>query len=184
MERSKKEQVIEELHKKLEQASAAILTDYKGLTVAEITSLRDSLAVGKGRVSGGKEHLDAPCLQADRTYRCSSPCSTAPALLRSRSATRPFRPRSSKNSQEQRKAEAEGRSARKPADRSPIRFWPWPICRPKKNFLPRCWERSMPCPPVLSRFLVEFRELLSVCWPLSSAREKNRLLLKKNRGGF
>ena len=55
---------------------------------------------------------------------------------------------------------------------------------PKKNFLPRCWERSMPCPPVLSRFSVEFRELLSVCWPLSSAREKNRLLLKKNRGGF
>lgn len=45
MERSKKELIIAELHKKLGSASAAILTDYKGLTVAEITSLRDSLAV-------------------------------------------------------------------------------------------------------------------------------------------
>ena len=47
MDRSKKETVIEELHKKLGRASAAILTDYKGLTVAEITSLRDSLATEK-----------------------------------------------------------------------------------------------------------------------------------------
>ena len=47
MERSKKELIIAELHKKLGSASAAILTDYKGLTVAEITSLRDSLAVEK-----------------------------------------------------------------------------------------------------------------------------------------
>jgi large subunit ribosomal protein L10 len=45
LERSKKELIIAELHKKLGSASAAILTDYKGLTVAEITSLRDSLAV-------------------------------------------------------------------------------------------------------------------------------------------
>ena len=47
MDRSKKEQVIEELHKKLGRASAAILTDYKGLTVAEITGLRDLLAAEK-----------------------------------------------------------------------------------------------------------------------------------------
>ena len=47
MDRSKKETVIEELHNKLGRASAAILTDYKGLTVAEITSLRDSLASEK-----------------------------------------------------------------------------------------------------------------------------------------
>jgi len=47
LERSKKEQVIAELHNKLGRASAAILTDYKGLTVAEITSLRDSLATEK-----------------------------------------------------------------------------------------------------------------------------------------
>jgi large subunit ribosomal protein L10 len=45
LERSRKEQIIAELHQKLGRASAAILTDYKGLTVAEITSLRDSLAV-------------------------------------------------------------------------------------------------------------------------------------------
>jgi len=47
LERSKKEQVVAELHDKLGRASAAILTDYKGLSVAEITSLRDSLAVEK-----------------------------------------------------------------------------------------------------------------------------------------
>jgi len=45
LEHSKKEQIVAELHQKLGKASAAILTDYKGLTVAEITSLRDSLAV-------------------------------------------------------------------------------------------------------------------------------------------
>ena len=47
MDRSKKEQVIEELREKLGRASAAILTDYKGLTVAEISGLRDSLAAEK-----------------------------------------------------------------------------------------------------------------------------------------
>jgi large subunit ribosomal protein L10 len=47
LERSKKEKIIAELHKKLGRASAAILTDFKGLTVAQITSLRDSLAVEK-----------------------------------------------------------------------------------------------------------------------------------------
>jgi large subunit ribosomal protein L10 len=47
LERSKKEQIIAELHKKLDCASAAILTDYKGLTVAEITSLRVALAEEK-----------------------------------------------------------------------------------------------------------------------------------------
>lgn len=47
MDRSRKEQVIEELREKLGRASATILTDYKGLTVAEITGLRDSLAAEK-----------------------------------------------------------------------------------------------------------------------------------------
>ncbi len=67
MDRSKKEQVIEELREKLGRASAAILTDYKGLTVAEITGLRDSLAAEKDRLSGCKEHPDASGLQADGT---------------------------------------------------------------------------------------------------------------------
>jgi large subunit ribosomal protein L10 len=47
LDRSKKEQVIEELRDKLGRASAAILTDYKGLSVAELTVLRDSLAAEK-----------------------------------------------------------------------------------------------------------------------------------------
>jgi large subunit ribosomal protein L10 len=47
LDRSRKQQVIEELREKLGRASAAILTDYKGLTVAEITGLRDSLAAEK-----------------------------------------------------------------------------------------------------------------------------------------
>ena len=47
MERSKKEKVIAELHSKLGRASAVILTDYKGLTVAEMSSLRDLLAAEK-----------------------------------------------------------------------------------------------------------------------------------------
>ncbi len=47
MERSKKEKVIAELHEKLGRASAAILTDYKGLTVSDISNLRDSLAAEK-----------------------------------------------------------------------------------------------------------------------------------------
>lgn len=44
MERAKKEQVVAELHEKLQRASAAILTDFKGLTVAEMTDLRNALA--------------------------------------------------------------------------------------------------------------------------------------------
>ncbi len=44
MERAKKEQVVTYLHEKLQRASAAILTDFKGLSVAEMTLLRDALA--------------------------------------------------------------------------------------------------------------------------------------------
>jgi large subunit ribosomal protein L10 len=44
LERAKKEQVVAELHEKLQRASAAILTDFRGLTVAEMTNLRDALA--------------------------------------------------------------------------------------------------------------------------------------------
>ncbi len=47
MERAKKEQVVAELHDKLQRASAAILTDFKGLTVAEMTDLRGTLAAEK-----------------------------------------------------------------------------------------------------------------------------------------
>lgn len=47
MERSQKEQVVAELHAKLERATAAILTDFKGMTVAEMTDLRDALAAEK-----------------------------------------------------------------------------------------------------------------------------------------
>ncbi|SMC28198.1 LSU ribosomal protein L10P [Desulfacinum hydrothermale DSM 13146] len=44
MDKAKKEQLVAELHEKLQRASAAVLTDFKGLTVAEITALRDNLA--------------------------------------------------------------------------------------------------------------------------------------------
>lgn len=47
MERSQKEQVVAELHAKLERATAAILTDFKGMKVAEMTDLRDVLAAEK-----------------------------------------------------------------------------------------------------------------------------------------
>ncbi|HQN18489.1 MAG TPA: 50S ribosomal protein L10 [Syntrophobacteraceae bacterium] len=44
MERAKKEQVVADLHQKLQRATATVLTDFKGLTVAEITDLRNALA--------------------------------------------------------------------------------------------------------------------------------------------
>ncbi|ROR01743.1 50S ribosomal protein L10 [Desulfosoma caldarium] len=44
MDRVKKEQLVAELHEKLQRATAAILTDFRGLSVAEITELRDNLA--------------------------------------------------------------------------------------------------------------------------------------------
>jgi large subunit ribosomal protein L10 len=44
LERAKKEQVVADLHQKLQRATAAILTDFKGLTVAEMTDLRNALA--------------------------------------------------------------------------------------------------------------------------------------------
>lgn len=44
MERAKKAELVADLRDKLERASTAVLTDYKGLTVEQITQLRDSLA--------------------------------------------------------------------------------------------------------------------------------------------
>jgi large subunit ribosomal protein L10 len=44
LDRTTKEQLVAELHDKLQRASAAVLTDFQGLTVAEMTGLRDVLA--------------------------------------------------------------------------------------------------------------------------------------------
>ena len=43
MNRSAKEQVVTELHKKLEDVKLAILADYSGITVKDITDLRNEL---------------------------------------------------------------------------------------------------------------------------------------------
>lgn len=47
MDRTQKEQVVTELHDKLQRATAAIVTDFKGMTVAEMTNLRDALSAEK-----------------------------------------------------------------------------------------------------------------------------------------
>ncbi|MFP5213011.1 MAG: 50S ribosomal protein L10 [Acidobacteriota bacterium] len=47
MDKTQKEQVVAELRDKLQRASAAILTDFKGLTVAQMTEFRDALAAEK-----------------------------------------------------------------------------------------------------------------------------------------
>jgi large subunit ribosomal protein L10 len=44
LNKAQKEQVVAVLHEKLQRASAAILTDFKGMSVAEMTALRDALA--------------------------------------------------------------------------------------------------------------------------------------------
>jgi len=44
LERTTKERLVAELHDKLQRASATVLTDFQGLTVAEVTELRDALA--------------------------------------------------------------------------------------------------------------------------------------------
>lgn len=44
MDKVKKEQLVAELHDKLHRATAAILADFQGLNVAQITTLRDSMA--------------------------------------------------------------------------------------------------------------------------------------------
>jgi len=43
LKRDEKQGLIDELHQKLSNAKAAIITEYKGLTVAEITELRNEL---------------------------------------------------------------------------------------------------------------------------------------------
>jgi len=43
MNKDQKQELVNELHGKFEMAKAAILTEYKGLTVAEITDLRNEL---------------------------------------------------------------------------------------------------------------------------------------------
>lgn len=44
LDRTEKEQVVAELRERLGRATAAILADYRGMTVAEMTELRDALA--------------------------------------------------------------------------------------------------------------------------------------------
>jgi large subunit ribosomal protein L10 len=44
LDRTTKERLVAELHDKLQRASATVLTDFQGLTVAEVTALRDVLA--------------------------------------------------------------------------------------------------------------------------------------------
>jgi large subunit ribosomal protein L10 len=44
LERAQKEQIVADLHDKFQRASATILTDFKGLSVAQMTELRDALA--------------------------------------------------------------------------------------------------------------------------------------------
>jgi large subunit ribosomal protein L10 len=43
LKKEQKQELIDELHGRLKDAKAAILTEYKGLTVAEITELRNEL---------------------------------------------------------------------------------------------------------------------------------------------
>ena len=43
MNKEQKQELVKELHGKFEKAKATILTEYKGLTVAEITDLRNEL---------------------------------------------------------------------------------------------------------------------------------------------
>jgi large subunit ribosomal protein L10 len=43
LNKAQKKELIDELHGKFQKAKAAILTDYKGLSVAEITALRNEL---------------------------------------------------------------------------------------------------------------------------------------------
>jgi len=44
LDRTTKERLVAELHDKLQRATATVLTDFQGLTVAEVTELRDVLA--------------------------------------------------------------------------------------------------------------------------------------------
>ena len=70
MERAKKEQVVADLHQKLQRASATILTDFKGLTVGEITDLRNALAA---------EHVDY-CVIKNTLMRLASQDTSAAIL--------------------------------------------------------------------------------------------------------
>ncbi len=47
MKKNEKQGLIDELHGKFEAAKATIITEYKGLTVAEITELRNELRKGQ-----------------------------------------------------------------------------------------------------------------------------------------
>jgi large subunit ribosomal protein L10 len=44
LEKAKKEEVVQKLHEKLQRASTAVVTDFKGIDVATITELRNALA--------------------------------------------------------------------------------------------------------------------------------------------
>ncbi|MBN1829217.1 MAG: 50S ribosomal protein L10 [Deltaproteobacteria bacterium] len=57
MDRVTKEQVVSELHEKLKTVNLAILADYSGMTVAQITDLRNQLRKSHGEMRVVKNNL-------------------------------------------------------------------------------------------------------------------------------
>ncbi len=66
MKREEKTALIAELTERLSAASLGVVTEYRGLTVAQLNKLRRELQARRRLVSRQQEHADPPCDQRDR----------------------------------------------------------------------------------------------------------------------
>ena len=69
MPRADKVAVVEEVRDKLRAADAAVLTEYRGLTVTDLAQLRGRAAPGQHRVQGVQEHPRPPGRRGGRPRR-------------------------------------------------------------------------------------------------------------------
>ena len=60
MAKADKTAVVDEIRSKLDGSDAAVLTEYRGLTVTELADLRGAAAPCRRRVQGVQEHACSP----------------------------------------------------------------------------------------------------------------------------
>jgi ribosomal protein L10 len=68
MARPDKAAAVEEIKQQFENSDAVLLTEYRGLTVAQMKELRVSLGENVN-LRRGKEHADQDCSQGSRSHR-------------------------------------------------------------------------------------------------------------------
>ena len=155
MARPEKVAVVEEIRTKLDESDAAVLTEYRGLTVHELAELRGVAAPDRHPVQGVQEHARPPGDRGPRASTTSRRCSRARSRSRSCSGDAAAAAKALRDfGKNHDGARREGRAARR-AGRDPGRHRRrWPTCRRARCSSPRspaCSSSRSPGPRACSR---------------------------------